>query len=169
MLVCLIAAGCAKNTVQSQRIFYGGKIGRIETAKQFALDVSGENKEKVSFELEEYDELKRVYKLKFRNSLRSYRCEIDSEIGLIIQYEFDGEPNFNRYSRGVLGQSEVVKIIMKLDNSIDESVIAMHVDKRNDDGLTVYEGEAYSGIYKYCFEIEAASGAIVQWETSKIG
>lgn len=149
--------------------FYGGKIDRIETAKQFALDFSGENREKVSFELEEYDELERVYKLKFGNSLRSYRCEIDSETGLIIKYEFDGEPNFNRYSEGVLGQSEVVKIIMKIDNSVVESDIAMHIDKRNDDGITVYEGEAYSGIYKYCFEIEAVSGAIVQWETSKTG
>ncbi len=35
--------------------------------------------EKASFELEEYEALKRVYKIKFRNSVLSYRCEIDSE------------------------------------------------------------------------------------------
>ncbi len=169
MLVCLIASGCARNTVQSYRIFYGGKIGQIETAKQFALDFSGEKRDKVSFELEEYDALKRVYKLKFGNWARSYRCEIDSETGLILQYEFDGEPNFNRYSGGILGQSEAMEIIMKIDDSVDESDISMHVDKQNDDGLTVYEGEAYGGMYKYYFEIEAVSGAIVQWETSKIG
>ncbi len=168
ILICLIAAGCTKDAAQSYRIFYGRGIDRIETAKQFALDFSGEKKEKVSFELEEYDALKRVYKFKFGNSARSYRCEIDSETGLTIQYEFDGEPNFNRCSGGILGQSEVIAIIMRIDDSVDESGISMHVDKQNDDGLTVYEGEAYGSIYKYYFEIEAVSGAVVQWKTSAL-
>ena len=58
-------------------------------------------------------------------------------------------------------------IITKIDGSVDERDIACVLI--NNYGFTAYEVEAYDGIYKYCFEIEAVNGTIVQWDTSKNG
>jgi hypothetical protein len=154
--------------VSNYRVFYGDKIDSMEAAKDFALAFSKVDSADIEFELEEFDPVKKTYSFKYGNDNCSYSCQIDSENGIIEHYEFDGTlPSFAMRNE-IMGQEEICAVVMTIDPSVNRNSIIMHMDKLDDDNLTVYEGEATGEEYYYQFEFHVSSGIIVEWNTSRV-
>jgi hypothetical protein len=179
LLVALLIIGLAAFVVvvslrqdapdlSNYQVFYGSKIDSIEAAKEFALAFSKVAPSEVEFELEEFDPSKKAYIFEYGNDNRSYSCQIDSENGIIEKYEFDGTlPSF-AMRNDIMGQEEICAIVMAIDPTVNRSSILMHMDKFDDDNLTVYEGEATGEEYFYKFEFHVSSGLILEWSTAKV-
>ena len=43
----------------------------------------------------------------------------------------------------------------------------LEIELDRDDGRTYYEGEAYANGYEYEFEVDAYTGAIIEWEVDE--
>jgi len=60
----------------------------------------------------------------------------------------------------LIGKERVMQIVL---SKVPAAVIS-EIELDRDDGRTYYEGEAYDNSYEYDFEIDAFTGAIIDWE-----
>ncbi len=66
-------------------------------------------------------------------------------------------------STGDIGYEQVVAIALAKVPGASGSAVSQ-IERDNEDGRIIYEGEIVYGGYEYEFEIDGATGSIIKWE-----
>ena len=138
-------------------------------AKEAALNHAGLTSSQVSF-LEvklDRDDGRAVYEVEFYSGNKEYDYEIDAASGAIVSYDFDIE-NYTIPSAGTNTGSSTGNYITRekaqqLAQAKAPNATLVKLEFEFDDGRAVYEGELREGRTEYEFEIDAVTGAFIQW------
>ena len=163
-----------------------------EQAQEIALKDAGIAAEDAAWILTktDYEHGRLVYEVEFiTKDYAEYDYEISAESGAILSFDYDAEEydgwrereyreygwqdRGRREDRGYTGrmtEAAITEEEAKNTAIAHASLRAADVDFVKieldwDDGRLLYEGELYSGIWEYEFEIDAASGRITEWES----
>ena len=143
---------------------YGDYIGKAK-AKEIALDHAGVSASKATFvhvELD-WDDGRPEYEVEFYAGGKEYDYDIDARTGDIRSYDFDAEyyaPSSGQ--NGLIGESKAKAIVRDRAGSDSGTFREFKLDW--DDGRATYEGEYRVGWTEYEFEIDAATGTLLEWD-----
>ena len=116
----------------------------------------------------DYDDGVQVYDVEFYAGSTEYDYEISAATGEILGYDYDAEgytPSANA-SGAAKSEEEVRSIALSKVPGATAENIRLQLDR--DDGKLLYEGKiVYDGM-EYEFEIDAYSGAILEWEAESV-
>lgn len=168
------------NTAQTQNAGQNGAqsdqggAGQIslDEAKQTALADAGAAADAVTFTKEklDYDDGLSVYEIEFYTSTRAYEYEIDAATGVIISRSEETHHNNNGHSSHSVNEhsvwdSEAVKAIAADHAGVSvEEVQFTKVKQDTEDGLAVFEVEFTKDGKEYEYTIDAATGAVLEFE-----
>ncbi len=136
----------------------------VEKAKSAALKHAGLSADEVTFVKArlDYDDGMRVYDVEFWAGSKEYDYEIDAATGAVRSCDWDIEDNAPASSGSASLTEAQVKAIVEKKAGTTGTYRDFHLDR--DDGRLVYEGELRSNGLEYEFEIDAATGAILDWD-----
>ena len=164
------AQNAGQNGAQSDQ----GGAGQIslDEAKQTALADAGAAADAVTFTKEklDYDDGVSVYEIEFYTSTRAYEYEIDAATGAIISRSEETHHNNNGHSSHSVNEhdawdSETAKAIAADHAGVSvEEVQFTKVKQDTEDGLVVYEIEFTKDGKEYEYTIDAATGAVLEFE-----
>lgn len=165
----------------------------VSEAKSIALSHAGVSEDKATFTKTKLDD-DGYYDVEFYTDSTEYDFEIDAQTGKIL--EKDSEPRelgfikeqaSNNAGSSVVQQSQTEGYSTVSGSDSNSFVIGVDAAKRAalnhagvsnatfvkayldyDDGLRVYEIEFTAGSYEYEYEINAVSGAILDWDKDLI-
>lgn len=150
----------------------GGAVDEAK-AKQIALEHAGVQESDTAFlwAKADSDDGVRVYDVEFYVAATGteYDYEIDAATGKIRSFDYDAE-NYNagQSAGGTTAKSEeeIRKIALAKVPGATEKDIRLELDR--DDGRLLYEGRIiYEGM-EYEFEIDAYSGAVLEWDAESV-
>ena len=136
----------------------------VEKAKSAALKHAGLSADKVTFlkaQLD-YDDGVRVYDVEFWSGNKEYDYEIDAATGSVRSCDWDIEDYTPVSSSSDTLSKAQIKAIVEKKAGTTGTYRDFHLDR--DDGRLVYEGELRSNGMEYEFEIDAVTGAILDWD-----
>lgn len=142
----------------------GDYIGEAR-AKEIALDHAGISSSAVTFvhvELD-WDDGRPEYEVEFYAGGKEYDYDIDARTGDIRSYDFDAE--YYAPSAGqddLIGETKAKAIVRDRAGSDSGTFREFKLDW--DDGRATYEGEYRVGWTEYEFEIDAATGTLLEWD-----
>ena len=114
----------------------------------------------------EYDDGRAVYDVEFWTADKEYDYEIDAVTGEILSYDYDAEHYTAPAASGTQITSDDAKRIALEHAGIAEAdATRFKVELDEDDGRQVYEVEWEVGRTEYSYEISAADGSILNYET----
>ena len=165
--------------VQEEVVDYNTSIGYYideAKAKEIALNHAGVTEADTSFiwAKSDNDDGRQVFDVEFYVSSTNseYDYEIDAQTGEIISFDYDAENytpstnNTNTNSTTTKTEQEIKDIALAKVPNATEKDIQVKLDR--DDGKLKYEGKIiYEGM-EYDFEIDAYSGAILEWEAESV-
>ena len=99
------------------------------------------------------------YKLSLKKGKRQYKLVYNAKNGKLLEYEWK-QRNSSSSQKGYIGESKARNIALK--KAPGATITRFEFDK--DDGIAVYEVELRKGIYEYEVKINAATGAIIEFE-----
>jgi len=122
----------------------------------------------------EYDDHRAVYDVEFYSGNVEYDYEVDAITGVIREFDRDIE-NYSiphgsgQTSAGQAGNTDIgaeaAKVIVLAHAGLAESdVVRIQIERDREDGRIVYEVEFERGRMEYQYEIDAATGAILEWD-----
>ena len=142
-----------------------------EEAKKIALKDAGLSESDVTFQTVEYeyDDGIAYYEIDFYSQINGngdkYEYDISVTDGKIISYS--SKPIKTETPTGnVLAEAEIEQIVKEKAGITETITISLHL--KQDNGREIYEGEFVYGEQEYEFEVEAASGVIVDWDVESI-
>ena len=144
-----------------------GNAVTLEQAKRKAAEDAGFKLDEVTFEKAETGEedLRTIHELEFFTDTAEYDYEIDAATGYILKWEYQlSEKGKQSQEKGLLSLEDAKKAALKRAGRKSSEVTWGEVESDYDDGRLVYEGEFYSGGLEYEFEIDAATGAFLDWD-----
>ncbi len=151
------------------------KTGAIDEnkAKQVALNHAGVTEADTSFiwAKPDFDDGIQIFEVEFYvpATKSEYDYEINAQTGEIISFDYDAEnytPSTTNNNSTTKTEAEIKKIA--LDKVPGATANDIHLELDRDDGKVKYEGKIiYQGM-EYDFEIDAYSGAILEWESESI-
>ena len=111
----------------------------------------------------DYEDGLRIYEVEFFADSREYDYEIDAASGAVLCFDYDIEWYAPAASSGTdrLTAEQVNKIV---EQTAGVTGVYTEFKLDTDDGRLLYEGELRSGRMEYEFEIDALTGAIVDWD-----
>ena len=132
---------------------------------------------------QDWDDGKARYEVEFTAAGVEYDYELDASDGRILSADsevidkgYRASQNGTTGSKNATGTSQTApggvsietakQTVMDRIPGIDAANIYIHPDY--DDGISLYEGEAYYAEVKYEFEINAENGNIISWEAESI-
>lgn len=148
------------------------------TAKQKALEHAGVKEDETTFlqVKQDYEDGVLVYEVEFfvATTNSEYDYEIDATTGEIRSFDYDAESYSPEQastsptdsSNSAKSEDEVRKIALAKVPGATASDIRLTLDR--DDGRLLYEGKIVYDDMKYEFEIDAYSGAILEWEAESV-
>lgn len=145
----------------------------VEKAKAIALRDAGLKAKNVGFVRAslDTDDGKKVYDVEFYSNGKEYDYEIDAATGKILEKDTDIEnyvakaKNTNTSSsasKGGIGSEKAKAIALKNAGLKASNVAFVKAQLDNDDGRQIYDVEFYSNGVEYDYEIDAASGKILE-------
>lgn len=105
------------------------------------------------------------YEVEFYAGNLEYDYDIDAATGKIVSMDRDIENDFQiteGSSGQIISEEEAKQTALAKVPQATEQDVRIHLDQ--DDGRRIYEGSIYAGGVEYEFEIDAASGVILEWE-----
>ena len=144
-----------------------GYIGESK-AKELALKHAGLSSKEVSFlQLKlDWDDGRAVYEVEFYSGNREYDYEIDAVTGAVVDFDSDIEDyTIPSGSAGLIGKDRAKELALKHAGLSIKKVSFVRVELDRDDGRAVYEVEFYSGNREYDYEIDAVTGAVVDFDS----
>ena len=112
------------------------------------------------------DDGRQVYDVEFYTTTAEYDYEIDAVTGEILSYDYDAEHYTAPAASGTQITSDDAKRIALEHAGIAEAdATRFKVELDEDDGRQVYEVEWEVGRTEYSYEISAADGSILNYET----
>ena len=115
------------------------------------------------------DDGRMIYDVEFYGSSGEYEYEIDAFSGAILEWDWDRKLSAQNVSvpSGYISQDKAKSIALERAGLSDSSVTFYEVKLDYDDGRAVYELEFKSGSMEYEAEIDAVSGAILDWDSER--
>ena len=142
----------------------GDYIGK-DRAREIALDHAGLQSSQVTFirtELD-WDDGRAEYEVEFYTGGKEYDYDIDAFTGDIRSYDYDAEYYASSVSQDdLMSESEAKDLIQEQAGSTAGTFREFKLDW--DDGRAVYEGEYRVNWTEYEFELDAATGALLDWD-----
>jgi len=144
----------------------------MEQAKAAALAHAGLMEKEVTFTKEkvEWDDGRQVYEIEFYTAdYKEYDYEIDAATGKIVSADYDAESYTPSVGAGktAIDQAKAQEIALaKVPGAAASHVKDLKLDQ--DDGKQVYEVKIIYNGMEYQLEIDAANGAILEFETESI-
>ena len=133
-----------------------------EKAKSIALEhagVAAADTVFINVELD-YDDGMRVYDVEFFSGNKEYDYKIDAASGAILGFDFDVEwYTVSSKASDYIGEAKAKQIV---EQAAGTSLWEVEFDL--DDGRACYEGTLRNGNVEYEFEIDAVTGAILDWD-----
>lgn len=105
------------------------------------------------------------YEVEFYVGNLEYDYDIDAATGRIVSMDRDIEDDFqitDGASGQIISEDEAKKVALAKVPQATEQDMRIHLDQ--DDGRRIYEGSIYVSGVEYEFEIDAASGVLLEWE-----
>ena len=153
-----------------------GKVDEAK-AKEIALnhaDVKAADATVTKSKLD-YEDGRQVYEIEFYVSGSSgyteYDYEIDTATGKIVSYDHDAEsyaPPAQSTNSGVKVTEATAKktALSRVSGATEKDIYEWKLDY--DDGRTEYEGKIIYGGMEYEFTINAATGAVTEWDAESV-
>ena len=137
-----------------------------EQAQALALKHAGVDEADTAFVYSkaDYEDGLRVYDVEFYADGREYDYEIDAADGTILSFDYDVEwyeGPASAASADRLTEAQVKEIV---ERTAGTTGVYTEFKLDMDDGRLLYEGELRSGRMEYEFEIDALTGAVVDWD-----
>lgn len=160
----------------------------LEKAREAALAHAGADADKVTWikQKKEFDDGRLLYELEFyTDTYQEYEYEISGTNGEVIAWEFDADSSYARrdaakrleQTESNAGREEG-KLPIRLEEAKaaalkqadvkDDQVTWGRVHRTFDDGKMIYEGKFYYNSLEYEFEVDAATGAVIDWDVESI-
>ena len=143
-----------------------------DAARQAALTHAGLAESDVQFvqcKLDR-DDGRQVYEVEFYTSSAEYDYEIDAATGEVLSYDYDAE-NYTPAATGATGtqitSDDAKRIALEHAGVAESDAARLKVELDRDDGRQVYEVEWDVGRTEYSYEINAADGSILNYETDR--
>ena len=115
---------------------------------------------------QDWDDGKARYEVEFTAAGVEYDYELDASDGRILSADSQNAAGTSQTTQGGVSIETAKQTVMDKIPGIDAGNIYIHTDY--DDGISLYEGEAYYAEVKYEFEINAENGNIISWEAESI-
>ena len=156
------ASSTAAATTTTQSSSYIGEA----KAKEVALNHAGLTSSAVTFVRAnlDWDDGRAEYEVEFYADGKEYDYDIDAVTGDIRSYDYDAEyyaPASSTASSGSISESQAKQIVQERAGSTGGTFREFKLDW--DDGRSMYEGEYRVGWTEYEFEIDAATGTVLEW------
>lgn len=184
-------AGVSQHATAGSATMVNGGITERE-AKSIAAGDAGVTEEQIQYITvkQDWDDGRARYEVEFTAAGVEYDYELDASDGRILSADSEVIDKGYRASQGSAGTSQngtaasqnaagtsqttpggvsietAKQTVMDRIPGIDAGNIYIHPDY--DDGISLYEGEAYYAEVKYEFEINAENGNIISWEAESI-
>lgn len=168
-------AGVSQHAAAGSATMVNGGITEQE-AKNIAAGNAGVTEEQIQYITvkQDWDDGRARYEVEFTAAGVEYDYELDASDGRILSADsevidrgYSASQDGTTGSRNAAGTSQTAKqTVMDRIPGIDAGNIYIHPDY--DDGISLYEGEAYYAEVKYEFEINAENGNIISWEAESI-
>ncbi|WP_456110759.1 PepSY domain-containing protein [Roseburia inulinivorans] len=177
-------AGVSQHATAGSATMVNGGITEQE-AKNIATGNVGVTEEQIQYITvkQDWDDGRARYEVEFTAAGVEYDYELDASDGRILSADFEvidkgyrASQNGTTGSQNATGKSQTTpggvsietakQTVMDRIPGIDAGNIYIHPDY--DDGISLYEGEAYYAEVKYEFEINAENGNIISWEAESI-
>ena len=177
-------AGVSQHATAGSTTMVNGGITEQE-AKSIAAGNAGVTEEQIQYITvkQDWDDGRARYEVEFTAAGVEYDYELDASDGRILSADsevidkgYRASQNGTTGSQNATGTSQTTpggvsietakQTVMDRIPGIDAGNIYIHPDY--DDGISLYEGEAYYAEVKYEFEINAENGNIISWEAESI-
>lgn len=186
-------AGVSQNTAAGSTVMVSGGITE-QKAKEIATENAGVTEEQIQYITvkQDWDDGQARYEVGFTAAGVEYDYELDASDGRILSTDSEvigggystgttdstanGTADGTADSQNTAGTSQTAtggismeaarQTVMDKIPGIDAGNIYIHQDY--EDGVYVYEGEAYHAEVKYEFEMNAFDGTITSWEAESI-
>lgn len=143
-----------------------------EKAKQIALEHAKIKESDTSFIKVrlDYDDGIAEYEVEFYAGNQEYDYDIDALSGTVrsFDYEIEEYPAANGSNAGSAAVSEEEAKALALAKVAGASESDIRIKQDYDDGKAVYEGKIIYENIEYEFEIDAATGAFLEWNSESI-
>lgn len=140
-----------------------------EEASAIALaQVDGATEEELRIK-KDTDDGKNIYEISIVHDNVEYDFEIDAATGNILEQSSEvKEDNWNNIqnSNNYISEDEAKNIALGQVEGATEADLRIHKD--NDDGKDIYEGSIVYNEMEYEFEIDAATGSIIDWSSESV-
>ena len=153
-----------ENTAPStDNVAGNGEVSEAK-AKEIALNDAGIKDPDYIWAKKDRDDGKVVFDVEFVKDGVEYDYEIEVESGKILSKDYDAEhySGSGSSTSKALSLEEAKALALKRVSGAGNDHIRIHEDY--DDGRTVFEGEIHYNGMEYEFEIDAASGNIIEWK-----
>ncbi len=137
----------------------------LEQAKTTAITHIGQTTEAVTFvkEKTDYEDGRLTYELEFYTTDgKWYEYDVDGS-GTIKKWEYDTE-KYAIYQAKAKSLEDAKAAALSVAGLTAKDVIFGDIEIDSDDGRLIYEGEFYYNGLEYEFEIDAATGAVLDWD-----
>ena len=177
-------AGVSQHATAGSSTMVNGGITERE-AKSIAARNAGVTEEQIQYITvkQDWDDGRARYEVEFTAAGVEYDYELDASDGRILSAESEViDKGYRASQNGTTGSQNATstslttpggvsietakQTVMDRIPGIDAGNIYIHPDY--DDGISLYEGEAYYAEVKYEFEINAENGNIISWEAESI-
>lgn len=170
-------AGVSQHATAGSSTMVNGGITEQE-AKDIATGNAGVTEEQIQYITvkQDWDDGQARYEVEFTAAGVEYDYELDASDGRILSADSEVIDKGYSASQDGAGTSQTIpggvsietakQTVMDKIPGIDAGNIYIHADY--DDGIALYEGEAYYAEVKYEFEINAENGTIISWEAESI-
>ena len=176
-------AGVSQHATAGSATMVNGGITEQE-AKNIAAGNAGVTEEQIQYITvkQDWDDGRARYEVEFTAAGVEYDYELDASDGRILSVDSEVIDKGYRASQNGTGSKNATgtsqtapggvsietakQTVMDRIPGIDAANIYIHPDY--DDGISLYEGEAYYAEVKYEFEINAENGNIISWEAESI-
>lgn len=149
--------------------YEGAKLGGTD-ALQIALDHAGVQAADTSFAKVEagFENGKAIYEVEFYANNTEYDYEIDATTSKILEVDHDMEnqykPGSNVTPGSQIAESQALEIALAHAGVQAADTVYAQVKKDSDNGRQIYEVEFYAGNMEYDYEIDAATGKILDFD-----
>lgn len=160
----------------------------LEQAQEIALSYAGVKADQATWikQNTELDDGEIMYELEFYTSdYQKYDYDIVKKNGEILSWEYELESDYARMNAGnqthktasakaaaggdgEISLQEAKTTVLKMAGLENTDVSWGRVYKKYDDGRRIYKGKFFSHSLEYEFELDAVSGAILDWEAESI-
>jgi len=150
----------------------------LEKAKEIALDHAGVKATDATFvkAKSDYEDGRAVFEIEFvvssGNTIKEYDYEIAASDGSIISYDYDieGDSTPTAIQAGSSQNTSEISLEKAKEIALSHAGVAsanafeMEGKLDWDDGMSIYEIEFKAGGYEYSYEVDAATGSIVEFD-----